>query len=528
MPGVLYGALGTSLGTSELYSFDKDTGEATDIGPIGFAVGAMAVHPTTGVMYAITTVNSDADPNSLITINQASGQGFLIGGCGQEIGDITFAANGTLYAWVLGLDGLCTVNKATGELTSLGADLTGTGVLNRGCGLAIDSHGKMWLFPNGAPSDPDSHYYSVDKTTGEVTLEEVLVGFDNGPDAVISAASFDPVNTLYAIDNSRNDTLPDVSLVTIQLTPDSGEDPGDGDLIPDVGHCRFGAYIEGVSTFGHYYPAEAPWDNAPYSDRTWDRFERDAGRSISMLMFGQPNPWTHVFNYDGAFTATVDRGAICVVDMATFGTPMADVNAGTYDTEIVDWATAAAASGINFILRPNAEMNGTWYDYGLEASGDPSIFVDFWQRIHGLMVGAGATNIQWHWCPNIDPEETHTSMEDLYPGDDYVDWAGFTGYNAGGEPWDWLFAGTYDRIGSITSKPIMIGEIGSVDVGYPGEKLAFLDDMFTKLPTDYPNVRGFCWFNWRVDSEGDPDWPIESSPEAMAAFAAGISSSYYI
>ena len=45
-----------------------------------------------------------------------------------------------------------------------------------------------------------------------------------------------------------------------------------------------------------------------------------------------------------------------------------------------------------------------------------------------------------------------------------------------------------------------------------------------RLPTDYPRIRGVLWFDKYVDG----DWPIETSPAATGAFAAGIQAASYL
>ena len=183
------------------------------------------------------------------------------------------------------------------------------------------------------------------------------------------------------------------------------------------------------------------------------------------------------------------------------------------------------------MLRLDAEMNAaSGTASGLRPGPNPQLFVAMWRHVHDLFVAAGATNVAWQWCPNVDPVVIQTPLASLYPGDAYVDWTGVTGYDHGGESFNWVFSSTYARLVALApSKPIMIGEIGAVDAGYPGEKTRFLSDMFAQLPSQFPQVRGFCWFNWRTD-ENNPawDWPIESSATAQAAFQQGIASSYYV
>jgi hypothetical protein len=73
------------------------------------------------------------------------------------------------------------------------------------------------------------------------------------------------------------------------------------------------------------------------------------------------------------------------------------------------------------------------------------------------------------------------------------------------------------------AKPIMIGEIGSVETG--GSKADWITDMLqTQLPRHFPQIKAFVWTDARF---AGANWPIESSASAQAAFAQGISSSYY-
>jgi hypothetical protein len=74
----------------------------------------------------------------------------------------------------------------------------------------------------------------------------------------------------------------------------------------------------------------------------------------------------------------------------------------------------------------------------------------------------------------------------------------------------------------------MIGETSSEENG--GSKAIWITDaLTTQLPGRYRQVKAFVWFNWRIYENGYWwPWPIESSASAQAAFASGISSSYYV
>ena len=92
------------------------------------------------------------------------------------------------------------------------------------------------------------------------------------------------------------------------------------------------------------------------------------------------------------------------VDMSTGSTSLTDIANGVYDAQITAWAKGAAAWGKPFVLRLDAEMNGAWYSYGAQARSNPQSFVAMWRHVHDLFVAAGATNVSWHWDPNVDPE----------------------------------------------------------------------------------------------------------------------------
>jgi beta-mannanase len=153
-----------------------------------------------------------------------------------------------------------------------------------------------------------------------------------------------------------------------------------------------------------------------------------------------------------------------------------------------------------------------------------------WRHVHDVFARAGATNVTWVWCPNVEYSSSIKPLATLYPGDGYVDWTCLDGYNWGAGVSGWLpfatlFGPTYDLVTRTIapSKPLMIAETASSESG--GSKAAWISDMLgTQLPTRFRNVAAVMWFDKYDDSM---DWPIETSPAAQAAFAAAIRSPYY-
>jgi beta-mannanase len=210
--------------------------------------------------------------------------------------------------------------------------------------------------------------------------------------------------------------------------------------------------------------------------------------------------------------------------------PLKDIAGGAYDASITDWFKQAATYGHPFFFVLDVEMNGTWEPYSVGRNGNtPADFVAMWRHVHQLAVRAKASNVTWVWALNVDPRGMFTPYRSLYPGGRYVDWTGLDGYNSNGrENFPWLFGSSYRTLlQTAPTKPIMITQTGSVEGG--NGKAAWITNALARLPTAYPQVKAFLWFNWRINKSGRWfDWEIESSRAAQRAFAAGIASPYFL
>jgi hypothetical protein len=192
----LYGADGAQGHSSNLYILDPSTGAVSStVGPIGFAVTGMAMHPMTGVLYGSTSNNSPVAPGSLIRIDKATGAGTLIGSFGFKPGlgtlaDITFTSDGTLYGWgSINANGdLWTVNLATGAATRVGNSGEGG---NNGGALAADASDTLYL----CIIEDDDFLRTVNRATGVDTKVAKLDGTTDDP---FSAMKFNSAGKLYA------------------------------------------------------------------------------------------------------------------------------------------------------------------------------------------------------------------------------------------------------------------------------------------------------------------------------------------
>ncbi|HEV7399285.1 MAG TPA: glycosyl hydrolase [Solirubrobacterales bacterium] len=309
---------------------------------------------------------------------------------------------------------------------------------------------------------------------------------------------------------------------------------------PAANSIYWGAWIGSQLT-----GTEAPWDMNAVS-----AFEGEAQKHVSLVHFASPfadcsrNPCS----YYGFPTTPMENirkhGAIPFFSWSSQSTPsslnepnfqLSDIIAGTYDSYIRSFATAAKNWGHPFFLRFDWEMNGNWFPWSEGVNGNKSgEYVTAWRHVHDIFAAVGATNVSWVWCPNVDPNKEFRDYSSMYPGDGYVDWTSLDGYNWGKAPYrpagwktfDQLFSSTYHRIvDSIApAKPMVIGEVGSTEYG--GSKAKWIEEMLSELPTAYPKIHGLVWFN--REAEGEPmDWSIETSSSATSAFASGIQNPAY-
>jgi hypothetical protein len=280
------------------------------------------------------------------------------------------------------------------------------------------------------------------------------------------------------------------------------------------------------------------------------RLEQMAGKGLSVVNFSAPfancsSAQCSFYGFPaGEFDSIRAHGAIPFYSWGSQSIPapygvsqpnfeLSDVIAGTYDSYIRQFATAAKDWGKPFFLRFNWEMNGGWFNWSEGTNGNQQgEYVAAWRHVHDIFTEAGATNATWVWCPNVDPDDIFQDLAPLYPGDAYVDWTGLDGYNWGTNParpdkwrsFDQLYRDTYEEIVQTIApgKPMIISEIGSTEFG--GSKASWIADMLSTVPTSYPKIRGLLYFEKYDDGM---DWPLGTSSSATNAFAGGIQSSAY-
>ena len=300
---------------------------------------------------------------------------------------------------------------------------------------------------------------------------------------------------------------------------------------------------------------------APFSWATYDETATKLSNAPSLV--GYFGGWDEGFRAN-AVTRAWDRGTLPMLtwESRPIGSPNSQVEepeyrlpdilgdpatgvAGKYDDYLHQYAKDIVATGMPLAIRLNHEMNGTWYPWsettgkGESINGNrPGDYVKVWQHVHDIFEQEGANNlVVWTWAPNIvnNLSSAHQSVEHLtglYPGDAYVDWVGLSGYlRPAYKPennftFEYTFDRSLDQLRAITDKPIILAEVGASEVG--GQKPKWITSMFEALANPKnADVIGLSWFSLSVTSytEGElatNDWRLDSRPESLAAFKAGI------
>jgi hypothetical protein len=198
---------------SNLWRVDPANGATISVGNTGYAIGALAQDPTTGILYAASNNKSPITANTLLRLDPATGAATVVGPVGeQKIADMSFDSSGRLFGWSEENDELVSINTATGAATAVAPNEIST----YGSGSAFDKNDTYWLLGEGEGEvgvNTEGSFYTVDTSTGLPTLHGQLSPIDLNESA-ISAAAYDCARTtLYATVNNYGE--PPANLVTV-------------------------------------------------------------------------------------------------------------------------------------------------------------------------------------------------------------------------------------------------------------------------------------------------------------------------
>ena len=242
-------------------------------------------------------------------------------------------------------------------------------------------------------------------------------------------------------------------------------------------------------------------------------------------------------NYD---RWTADEGRIPMISLRSRDVrtdeviPWSVIASGREDTYLREVADGLREwrEPVFFILDAEPEsMVGEW--------GTAAEFRAAWRHIVGLFRERDVRNVSFTWTTqtwSFKPEaERGELMDDLYPGDDVVDWIAGDPYNfydrgvwadLGEEMADWYAWARREH----PTKPLAVAEWGSKeDPAAPGRKAAWFDEVLLALREDYPEVKAVVYFDEEKHEDGTVnDWRIDTSAESLLGFARLARSPYFV
>ena len=286
--------------------------------------------------------------------------------------------------------------------------------------------------------------------------------------------------------------------------------------------------------------------SAPRTFWNLDAIERDAGYKFKVLLhyqsIDQPVPLDYLNNawendriveLSLATNHTSQANALWTSGIPANSRVAYDILDGKYDDYFDKYAEDLKKFQKPILFRLNNEMNGDWCWYSaFYTARDADIYIKLWHYIKSIFDRHGVDNLIWIWNPHdvSRPDFAWNHFLAYYPGDEYVDIIGMTGYNNGtyfhGEKWrsfDQIYKDVYKEYSALFDKPFMLTEFSSSTFG--GSKADWIDDMFNKIG-NYPNIKVAVWWNGiDYDRQGNPGriYLINNSPEVIAAINRGLS-----
>jgi hypothetical protein len=241
-------------------------------------------------------------------------------------------------------------------------------------------------------------------------------------------------------------------------------------------------------------------------------------------VIGRPLGLVHVYQNwhspvrNSALATVAATGATPFVDWSC--TSDADIVDGSQDSLITGYAQQLAQFGRPVFLRWFWEMNLTGLTRTANCLGTlgSAGYVQAFQHIVTLFRAAGATNVAFVWCPSIAGSDFAAPY---YPGNSYVDWIGWDGYDRHQDPnmLNDLFLPFYAHW-LPNGKPMVIGETGATS-----DQAAYLTTLTQHLAGVLPDVKAVLYY----DSQSTQDWTIQNLPgnAGLDAFVAMGRSPYF-
>lgn len=288
--------------------------------------------------------------------------------------------------------------------------------------------------------------------------------------------------------------------------------------------CYVGAFIDRDSTLEkHHFASQIHGDIPQFNELV----RRDHASFFMYRGYGHPFPtqWANFVKEHGGIPHIAWEPK--------------DLSEVTDDAYLARFLAAAKEYDHPVILRFASEMNGEWTGY----HGDPEEYKRVFRFMHQKT--REAPKVALMWCVNTVPQAT---IEDYYPGDDYVDWVGVNFYsvpfldNDKSRPGDRIHPADHlDYVYQTFSqrKPIAIGEWAASQESILTERnledfaTAKLSQLYATLPTRYPRVKMVNWYDCNniVQARAGRklnNFQITNSNQLLDSYIRAVSSPHYL
>lgn len=209
-------------------------------------------------------------------------------------------------------------------------------------------------------------------------------------------------------------------------------------------------------------------------------------------------PWSSGFpEFKQDFNLAVDRKV------------MAAISEGRFDAYLSEYSAKIKSLQGPVFLRFAHEPDNPQYPWSGAGNNTPKEFVEAHRHIVNYFAMHGVSNVSWVWNP-----WNAASLDQYYPGDDFVDWVGITGLNYGTASTDQRWKSFQEIYSPFRAKvlsykkPVMISEFGSTSYG--GSQHAWLTAAFQNI-RGFKEIQSLTFFYSNQDKNWATLWRPENS-----------------
>ncbi len=303
------------------------------------------------------------------------------------------------------------------------------------------------------------------------------------------------------------------------------------------------------------FPSGPTGDEDDITPDTLAEFEQAAGATAKLVTFSQNWAWGKEFPAETCAWIR-EAGAVPLLHLLFWSgsdrkfkedpaySPQSIIN-GDHDQDLIAWAQAAREYGGPVLLDYGVEVNGRWFPWSATFNGgerkndygDPTIpdgaerFRDAYRHIADLIRAQGAANVQFvfHVDYEDNPDRSWNRLELYYPGDDYVDWVGFSAYGAGSPDDDecndfrYMADKVYPRLTTLApGKPIMVLEFAVAARNPHCPQARWADKaLLDLLGGRWPGIKAMTWWNETWD---DTNMRVQDNPDLARVFQTHMAS----